>query len=208
MEDKLVQLRYMVITALFVNYKLSEDPIMRSTLDELLKPLAIKELKGFMLLLTKTPRKFRSVLELVADVVEEIQKSRFDQHKSHDFIVGLHSKLEALLSFAKTEISGSSFDTEIAFLKTLDITKLKEKESSLFDKRELYVIENIGFISLISLFNDDPYLFEKRILDALYLYDTEAFNTQHSLSSGKKNRTLEDVNRPEIVEALAHDKRV
>ena len=208
MEDKLVQLRYMVITALFVNYKLSEDPIMRSTLDELLKPLAIKELKGFMLLLTKTPRKFRSVLELVADVVEEIQKSRFDQHKSHNFIVGLHSKLEALLSFAKTEISGSSFDTEIAFLKTLDITKLKEKESSLFDKRELYVIENIGFISLISLFNDDPYLFEKRILDALYLYDTEAFNTQHSLSSGKKNRTLEDVNRPEIVEALAHDKRV
>ncbi len=208
MEDKQVQLRYMVITALFVNYKLSEDPIMRSTLDELLKPLAIKELKGFMLLLTKTPRKFRSVLELVADVVGEIQKSRFDQHKSHDFIVALHSKFEALLSFAKTEISGSSFDTEIEFLKTLDITKLKEKESPLFDKRELYVIENIGFISLISLFNDDPFLFEKRILDALYLYETEVFNVQHALSSGKKNRILEDVNRPEIVEALAHDKRV
>jgi len=208
MEEKLVQLRYMVVTALFVNYKLSEDPIMRSTLDELLKPLAIKELKGFMLLLTKTPRKFRSVLELVSDVVDEMIKSRFDDKTSQTVVKNLQTKCQALIDFATKELAGTSFDDEISFLLSLDLGKLKEKDALLFDNRELFIINHIGFKTLLSLNNDEPFLFEKRVTDALNLYETEIFNQQNLLSTKSKKHSLEDVNRPQMVESLANDKRI
>lgn len=208
MEEKLVQLRYMVVTALFVNYKLSEDPIMRSTLDELLKPLAIKELKGFMLLLTKTPRKFRSVLELVSDVVDEIIKSRFDTQASQSILQNLQTKCGALIDFATKKISQTSFDDEISFLLSLDLGKLKEKEGLLFDNRELFIINHIGFKTLLNLYNEEPFLFEKRVTDALNLYETEIFNHNNLLSTKTKKHSLEDVNRPQIVESLANDKRI
>ena len=207
MEDKLVQLRYMVVTALFVNYKLSEDPIMRSTLDELLKPLVIKELKGFMLLLTKTPRKFRSVLELVSDVVDEIIKARFDNAHTQTLVTTLENKFDALLTFASSQLSQSSFDNEGDFLNDLDLAKLKEKEGALFDKIELFIINHLGLKTLLFLHSDDPYLFAKRISDALNLYETENFKLTHSISAKNKKHSLEDVNRPEMVESLANDKR-
>jgi len=207
MDEKLVQLRYMVVTALFVNYKLSEDPIMRSTLDELLKPLVIKELKGFMLLLTKTPRKFRSVLELVSDVVDEIIKARFDSSTTQNIVTTLQNKFDALMTFASTQVAQSPFDDEIAFLNSLDVSKLKEKESTLFDKTELFIINHVSFKTLLSLHNDDPFLFTKRVSDALNLYETENFKLTHMISAKNKKQSLEDVNRPEIVESLAHDKR-
>lgn len=208
MEEKLVQLRYMVVTALFVNYKLSEDPIMRSTFDELLKPLAIKELKGFMLLLTKTPRKFRSVLELVSDVVDEITKARFDDKASQTVVEVLQIKCQALMDFATKEIAQTNFDDEIIFLASLDLGKLKEKDGLLFDNRELFIINHIGFKTLLSLYNEEPFLFKKRVNDALNLYETEVFNQNNLLSSKSKKHSLEDVNRPQIIESLANDKRI
>ena len=208
MEEKLVQLRHMVVTALFVNYKLSEDPIMRSTLDELLKPLIITELKSFMLLLTKTPRKFRSVLELVSDVVEEIVKSRFDVQEQSSIVKHLQAKFDALIDFAHKEISKSSFSDEIEFLSSLEIAKLKEKEDLLFNHQELYIINTVGFKPLLLLHKDEPFLFEKRIMDALTQYQMETFAQNNVLSSQNKKLTLEDVNRPEIIEALADDKRI
>ncbi len=208
MEEKLLQLRHMVVTALFVNYKLSEDPIMRSTLDELLKPLVITELKSFMLLLTKTPRKFRSVLELVSDVVEEIVKNRFDKSEQHSVVTSMQNKFDALITFAQKQISQSSFDNEIDFLSSLDVTKLKEKEDLLFNHQELYIIDKAGFKPLLLLHGDDPFLFEKRIIELLSQYQLESFAQNNLISQKTQKRTLEDVNRPEIVEALAHDKRI
>jgi hypothetical protein len=208
MEEKLVQLRHMVVTALFVNYKLSEDPIMRSTLDELLKPLVITELKSFMLLLTKTPRKFRSVLELVSDVVEEIVKGRFDTQEQNSVVKALQTKFDALIDFAHKEITQSSFSDEIEFLSSLDVAKLKEKDALLFSHQELYIINKNGFKALLLLHKDEPFLFQKRVMDALTAYQMETFAQNNVLSSQNKKTALEDVNRPEIIETLADDKRV
>lgn len=208
MEDKLVQLRHMVVTALFVNYKLSEDPIMRSTLDELLKALVVKELKSFMLLLTKTPRKFRSVLELVSDVVDEIVKNRFDSKEQNIQVKALQKKFDALLTFAHGQMKQSAFDDEISYLSSLDVTKLKEKEELLFNHTELFILEKVSFKTLLSLHKDDPYLFEKRITDALLQYQMQTFSQENILSKPNKKQNLEDVNRPQIIESLAHDKRV
>jgi len=207
MDEKLVQLRYMVVTALFVNYKLNEDPIIRSTFDELLKPLVIKEVKGFMLLLTKTPRKFRSVLELVSDVVDEIIKNRFDNSTTNTVVQNLQNKFDALTSFASKELSKSSFSDEIAFLASLDVSKLKEKDKLLFDNTELFIINHLGFKTLLNLHSDDPFLFDKRVIDALNLYEAENFRQQHQIEASHKKKTLEDVNRPQMIESLADDKR-
>ena len=208
MDEKLSQVRGMVVTALFVNYKLDEDPIMRSTLVELLKPLAIKELKTFMLALTKTPRKYRSVLELVSDVVDETVKKRFDSKITDATVKALQTKFDALISFASTQISNSNFDNETDYLNSLDIHKLKEKDQPLFSEKELFVIHNITFKTLIMLHNDDPFIFEKRIVDAITLFDNQEFAKHNLISASKPKQAIENVNEPEIIEALAHDKRI
>jgi hypothetical protein len=208
MDEKLSQVRGMVVTALFVNYKLDEDPIMRSTIVELLKPLAIKELKTFMLTLTKTPRNYRSVLELVSDVVDETVKKRFDTKVTNTTVKALQTKFDALINFASTQISNSSFDNETAYLNSLDVKKLKEKDHPLFSEKELFVIDNITFKTLLMLHSDDPFIFEKRIVDAIALFDNQEFAKHNLISASKPKQAIENVNEPEIIEALAHDKRV
>ncbi len=191
MDEKLTQLRYMVITAIFVNYKLDEDPIMRSTLDELLKPLVVKELKSFMLMLTQTPRNFRSVLELVADVVNELVRKRFDPKLSKQVADRMQKKLRALMGFASQAIKASEYDSEISYLKGLDLHKLKEKDQPLFSPMELFIIEELGFDKLLTIFDDDPYLFEKRISEALYTYQMQQFKEGNPLIEAQAEPRLD-----------------
>ena len=52
------------------------------------------------------------------------------------------------------------------------------------------------------------YHLDKLYSDALNLFETEIFNQNNLLSAKTKKHSLEDVNRPQIVESLANDKRI
>ena len=167
-DQTLQNARFELISALFINFKIEENTILRSTYDEILKPLQLKELKTFMLLLSQTNRNYRSTLELVSDVVAQTVRKRIDQNQLREKTELLEKKFQAIMSLASIAIQKSDYATELDFLAQAEIEKFTSSDKKpLFLPDELELIQEIGFMTLVRLSIDDVFLFQQRVMNYL-----------------------------------------